>query len=179
MIHQIQMKGSIMLSWENVDAEVDNAELKEILENECRGSGLGYSYRSNSDKKSGKETEKTEPIKTDSKVKLNKKQLKQKLKDLHMKDKRKRSRKNRNGKMNLSHDLQVASFPFRVPDLNSGKVISESLSTSCRSAPMLDPLSADASRGFKPGENLWVFNLMTANERRPLEAEPVSQNIWQ
>ncbi|KAL8155251.1 hypothetical protein AgCh_000574 [Apium graveolens] len=54
--------------------------------------------------------------------------------------------------MNLSHNLQVASFPFRVPDLNSGKVISESSSTSCRSAPMSDPLSADASRGFKPGE---------------------------
>ncbi|KAL8090857.1 hypothetical protein AgCh_040067 [Apium graveolens] len=122
---------------------------QEILENGCLGSGLGYSARSNSDKKSGKETEKIEPIRTDSKVKLNKvqintikfnpgvnnvksiheegttstprsnfitdkseqvhtksvnngsmtqKQLKQKLKDLYMKDKRKRSRKNRNGK---------------------------------------------------------------------------------
>ncbi|KAL8155385.1 hypothetical protein AgCh_000678 [Apium graveolens] len=63
-------------------------------------------------------------------------------------------------KMNLSHNLQVASFPFRVPDLNSGKVISESLSTSCRSAPTSDPLSADASRRFKPGEPLHLFEKM-------------------
>ncbi|KAL8155658.1 hypothetical protein AgCh_000889 [Apium graveolens] len=70
---------------------------QEILEKDCWGSGLGYSARTNSDKKSGEETEKTEPIKTDSQVKSNKKQLKQKPKDLHMKGK-KRSRKNRNGK---------------------------------------------------------------------------------
>ncbi|KAL8119202.1 hypothetical protein AgCh_016643 [Apium graveolens] len=163
---------------ENVNAETDNAELKvprstlafdnydiyelrlflkksnpENLENGCWGSGLGYSARSNSDKKSGEDTKKIEPIKTDSKVKLNKvqintikfnpsanfvksiheegttsaprsnlitekseqvhtnsvnigsitqKQLKQKLKDLHMKDKRKRSRKNRNGKVGVN-----------------------------------------------------------------------------
>ncbi|KAL8109775.1 hypothetical protein AgCh_025750 [Apium graveolens] len=123
---------------------------QESLENGCWGSGLGYSARSNSDKKSEKENEIREPIKTDSKVELNKvqvktikftrsantirsiheegttsaprsnlitkkseqvhtnsldiglmtqKQLKQKLKDLHMKDKRKRSRKNRNDKI--------------------------------------------------------------------------------
>ncbi|KAL8124454.1 hypothetical protein AgCh_012193 [Apium graveolens] len=123
---------------------------REILENDCWGPGLGYIARSNSDKKSGEETEKTEPIKTDSKVKLNKvqiktikfnpsansvkliheegttstprsnltseksekvhtnsvnigsmtqKQLKKKLKDLHMKEKRKKSRRNRNGKL--------------------------------------------------------------------------------
>ncbi|KAL8109001.1 hypothetical protein AgCh_025192 [Apium graveolens] len=158
---------------ENTDAETNNVKLKvpqstlafdtddifelrlflktlhEILEKDCWGSRLGYSTRSNSDKKCGKETEITEPIKTDSQVKLNKvqiktikfnrsannvksiheegttsslrsylitekseqvhtnsvnigsitqKQLKQKLKDLHMKDKRKRSRKNKNGK---------------------------------------------------------------------------------
>ncbi|KAL8108710.1 hypothetical protein AgCh_024977 [Apium graveolens] len=126
---------------------------QEILENGCWGSGLGYSARSNSDKKSGEENERTEPIKTDSQVKLNKvqiktikfnssannfksiheegttsaprsnlttekseqvhtnsvnigsmtqKQLKQKLKDLHMKNKRKRSRKNRNGKVGVN-----------------------------------------------------------------------------
>ncbi|KAL8115209.1 hypothetical protein AgCh_021874 [Apium graveolens] len=39
---------------------------QEILEKDCWGSGLGYSARSNSDKKSGEETEKTKPIKTDS-----------------------------------------------------------------------------------------------------------------
>ncbi|KAL8089080.1 hypothetical protein AgCh_038738 [Apium graveolens] len=38
--------------------------------------GLGYLARSKSDKKSGKETEITELIKTDSKVKLNKVQIK-------------------------------------------------------------------------------------------------------
>ncbi|KAL8119197.1 hypothetical protein AgCh_016639 [Apium graveolens] len=60
----------------NDDAEADNAELKEILKNGCWGSGLGYSTRSNSDKRSGKETERTELIKIDSKVKLNKVQIK-------------------------------------------------------------------------------------------------------
>ncbi|KAL8115046.1 hypothetical protein AgCh_021755 [Apium graveolens] len=74
----------------NVNAEAGNAELKElekereviklwtnsrnssqeILENVYWGSGLGYPARSNSNKKSGKETERIEPIKTDSKVKL-------------------------------------------------------------------------------------------------------------
>ncbi|KAL8119287.1 hypothetical protein AgCh_016714 [Apium graveolens] len=49
---------------------------QEILENGCWGSGLGYYARSNSDKKIGKETEKTEPIKTNSKVKMNKVQIK-------------------------------------------------------------------------------------------------------
>ncbi|KAL8126245.1 hypothetical protein AgCh_013510 [Apium graveolens] len=34
---------------EKADTENDNAELKEILENGCWGSGLGYSARSNSD----------------------------------------------------------------------------------------------------------------------------------
>ena len=49
---------------------------EEIFKNGCWGSGLWYSARSNSDKKSGEETEKTEPIKTDSQVKLNKVQIK-------------------------------------------------------------------------------------------------------
>ncbi|KAL8125285.1 hypothetical protein AgCh_012825 [Apium graveolens] len=49
---------------------------REILENGCWGSGLGYSSKSNSDKKSEKETERTEPIKTIRKVKLNKVQIK-------------------------------------------------------------------------------------------------------
>ncbi|KAL8104510.1 hypothetical protein AgCh_028654 [Apium graveolens] len=49
---------------------------QEILENGCWGSELGYAARFNSDKKIGKESEKTEPIKTDSKVKLNKVQIK-------------------------------------------------------------------------------------------------------
>ncbi|KAL8147765.1 hypothetical protein AgCh_005182 [Apium graveolens] len=53
---------------ENANDEVDNTELK--------GSGLGYSARSNSDKNSGEETEKTDSIKTDSQVKLNKVQIK-------------------------------------------------------------------------------------------------------
>ncbi|KAL8125179.1 hypothetical protein AgCh_012744 [Apium graveolens] len=118
----------------NASAETDNAELK--------GSGLGYSDRSNSDKKSGKETEKIEQIKTDIKVKLNKegttsaprsklitdkseqvytksvnigsmtqKQLKQKLKDLHMKDKRKRSRKNKNGKGGVNKNGNYVTPP--------------------------------------------------------------------
>ncbi|KAL8088649.1 hypothetical protein AgCh_038434 [Apium graveolens] len=94
---------------EKADAESDNAELKEILENGCWGSGLGYSARSNSDKKSGKKTEITEPIKTDSKFKLNKKQLTQKLKDLHMKYKNKRSRKNRNEKIGILERRSVAA----------------------------------------------------------------------
>ncbi|KAL8156015.1 hypothetical protein AgCh_001181 [Apium graveolens] len=49
---------------------------QEILEKDFWGSGLGYSARSNSDKKSRKETEKIEPIKTDSEVKLYKVQIK-------------------------------------------------------------------------------------------------------
>ncbi|KAL8108679.1 hypothetical protein AgCh_024951 [Apium graveolens] len=53
---------------ENANAEADNAELKV--------SGLEYSARSNSDKKSGEETEIIEPIKTDSQVKLKKVQIK-------------------------------------------------------------------------------------------------------
>ncbi|KAL8109020.1 hypothetical protein AgCh_025203 [Apium graveolens] len=61
---------------EKGDAKDDNTELKEILENGCWGSGLGYSASSNSDKKSRKETEIIEPVKTDSKVKLNKVQIK-------------------------------------------------------------------------------------------------------
>ncbi|KAL8133863.1 hypothetical protein AgCh_009070 [Apium graveolens] len=56
--------------------EIQKERDKEILENGCWGSGFGYSARSNSDKKSGKETERIEPIKTDSKVKLNKVQIK-------------------------------------------------------------------------------------------------------
>ncbi|KAL8098097.1 hypothetical protein AgCh_031022 [Apium graveolens] len=49
---------------------------KEILENGCWGSGLGYANRSNSEKKIEKETEKNKPVNTDTKVKLNKVQLK-------------------------------------------------------------------------------------------------------
>ncbi|KAL8116161.1 hypothetical protein AgCh_022599 [Apium graveolens] len=99
----------------NADTEVGNAKLKlpqtilafdtddiyelrlflkslhESLENGCWGSGLGYVDRSNSDKKIEKETEKNKP-----------KQLKQKLKDLHMKDKKKRPRKNMNGKVGVN-----------------------------------------------------------------------------
>ncbi|KAL8134553.1 hypothetical protein AgCh_009536 [Apium graveolens] len=61
---------------ENVYTEADNAELKEILENGCWGSGLGYANRSIPNKKIKKETEKNKPIHTDTKVKLNKAQLK-------------------------------------------------------------------------------------------------------
>ncbi|KAL8146828.1 hypothetical protein AgCh_004532 [Apium graveolens] len=81
-------------------------------------SGLGYANRSNSDKKIGKETEKTKSVNTNSKVKLNKVQLKpikfnpsanvvkfsneQKLKELHMKNKEKKPMKNRNGKVGVN-----------------------------------------------------------------------------
>ncbi|KAL8104369.1 hypothetical protein AgCh_028540 [Apium graveolens] len=129
-----------LLSMLKFQKERDNE--RQILEKDYWGSGLGYSARSNSDKKSGKETEITEPIKTDSHVKLNKvqvktikfnpsvkmlnlfmrkKQLKQKLKDLHMKDKRKKSRKTRNGK-----DCSTASTPMATAtklDLNTGSSI--------------------------------------------------------
>ena len=135
---ELEKEREVIKLWTN-----SGKSTQEILENGCWGSRLGYSARSNSDRKSGKETEITEPIKTDSKVKLNKvqiktikfnpsvntvksiheegttsaprsnlitnkseqvhtksiniglmtqKQLKQKLEDLHMKDKRKRSR---------------------------------------------------------------------------------------
>ncbi|KAL8088230.1 hypothetical protein AgCh_038130 [Apium graveolens] len=61
---------------ENADTEAGNAKLKEILENGCWGSRLGYANRSNSDKKIRKETEKTKPVNTDTKVKMNKVHLK-------------------------------------------------------------------------------------------------------
>ncbi|KAL8108673.1 hypothetical protein AgCh_024946 [Apium graveolens] len=137
---------------------------QDILENGCWGSRLGYIARSNSDKKIGKETEKIEPIKTDSKVKLNKvqiktikfnpsantvksiheegttpaprsnlvtdkneqvhtksvnigsmtqKQLKQNLKDLYMKDKKKRTRKIGMTRKNKEINIILSKSEFR------------------------------------------------------------------
>ncbi|KAL8134595.1 hypothetical protein AgCh_009571 [Apium graveolens] len=104
---------------------------QEILENGCWGSGLGYDARSNYDKKTEKETEKNKPVSTDIKVKLNKvqlktikfnpsvdvvrsvneKQLKQKLTDLQRKDKKKKPRKNRNGKVGVNKNGLSSSRP--------------------------------------------------------------------
>ncbi|KAL8155629.1 hypothetical protein AgCh_000864 [Apium graveolens] len=109
---ELAKKREVIKLWTN-----SGKTTQEILEKDCWGSGLGYSVKSNSDKKSGEETEKTEPIKTDSKVKLNKKQLKQKLKDLHMKDKKKRSSKNRNGKISGSTRV-VPTITERIAEMS-------------------------------------------------------------
>ncbi|KAL8135178.1 hypothetical protein AgCh_010008 [Apium graveolens] len=52
----------------------------------------------------------------------------------------------------LSHCIHTVKILAVLVPSTGKRVISESLSTSCRSAPMSDPLSVDASRGFKPGE---------------------------
>ncbi|KAL8088436.1 hypothetical protein AgCh_038284 [Apium graveolens] len=156
---------------------------QEILENGCWGSELGYSARSNSDKKNGEKTEITEPIKTDSQVKLNKvqiktikfnqsannvksiheegttsvpisnlttekseqvhtnsvnigsmtqKQLKQKLKDVHMKDKRKKSRKTRNGKVGVNKNGSYVTPPNAPRKTYSNCGSTNHLANSCR-----------------------------------------------
>ncbi|KAL8103663.1 hypothetical protein AgCh_028020 [Apium graveolens] len=175
---ELAKEGEVIKLWTN-----SGKTTYEILENVCWGLGLGYSARSNSDQKSGEETEKTELIKTDSKFKLNKvqiktikfnpcvnsvksiheegttstprsnlvtekskqvhtnsvnigsmtqKQLKQKLKDLHMKDKRKRSKKNRNGKVGVNKNGNYVTPPNAPRKTYSNGGRTNHLANSCK-----------------------------------------------